>query len=359
MTKFGRAVYCLIVIAAMLFPARAALAQAPAPVPAAQVPALAAAPAPAPAPERKNLLLDAKAWGYQLSNLGSKQQRRIATSPYDVVIIDIEDVQDRTKRLTRAEVSAMKKKKDGSRRLVMAYLSIGEAESYRSYWKSAWTKVKPEWVGKENEEWKDNFLVKYWDPTWQSILFGSPNAMVDKILATGFDGFYLDRVDAYYYFGDTPELRTQMVELVDKLATYIRARKPDAMILGQNAEELLEDPTYLAAVDGIAKESLYYGIPGPDKLNPDEDLTHSGGLLSAARKAGKAVYCVEYLRNPANIADAKKRVDENGFVLYVANRGLAELNPSPHAVPPATRDKGVVKQFENTGLPTVKATVPN
>jgi cysteinyl-tRNA synthetase, unknown class len=341
MTKFCRAVSCLIVIAAVFFPASAADAQV-------QV-----------AQERKNLLLDAKTWGYQLRNLGASQQRKIAASPYDVVIIDIENIGDKTTRLTRAEVNGMKKKRDGSRRLVMAYLSIGEAESYRSYWKPAWRKAKPDWVNKENEEWKDNYLVKYWDPTWQSILFGSPAALADRILAAGFDGFYLDRVDAYYYFGDTPELRTQMVDLVAKLAIYIRARKPDAMILGQNAEELLEDATYLSAVDGIAKESLYYGIPGPDKINPDDDLTHSGGLLAQARKAGKAVYCVEYLRNPANIADAKKRMDENGFVLYVANRGLAELNPSPHAVPPSTRDKGVVKQFENTGLPTVKATAPN
>ncbi len=299
---------------------------------------------PAAAQERKNLLLDAKSWGYQLRNLQPEQQKKIAASPYDVVIIDYEHeaVKGETP-LSRAEVEGMKKKPDGSRRLVMAYFSIGEAETYRRYWKPEWNKAKPAWVGKENKEWKNNFLVKYWEPEWQKILFGSPEAFADRVLESGFDGFYLDRVDAYYYFGDSPDLRKKMVDFVTKLTTYIRSKKPDAMILGQNAEELLDNPDYIKAIDGIAKESLYYGIPGPDKLNGKSDITHSGGLMTMARKAGKAVYCVEYLKNPANIADSKKRMEENGFVLYVANRGLAELNPSPTAVPPPTKESIVEK----------------
>jgi cysteinyl-tRNA synthetase, unknown class len=298
----------------------------------------------AAAQERKNLLLDAKSWGYQLRNLQVDQQKKIAASPYDVVIIDVEhEAVAKETRLTKEEVDGMKKKPDGGRRLVMAYFSIGEAEGYRSYWKPEWNKTKPSWVGKENKEWKNNFLVKYWEPEWQKIVFGSPEAMADKVLAAGFDGFYLDRVDAYYYFGDTAEMRNKMVDFVSKLTTYIRSKKPDAMILGQNAEELLDKPEYIKAIDGIAKESLYFGIPGPDKPNPADDVKEGNAFLSKARAAGKAAFCVEYLKNPANIDTAKKRMDEKGFVLYVANRGLAELNPSPTAVPPATKESIVEK----------------
>jgi cysteinyl-tRNA synthetase, unknown class len=299
---------------------------------------------PAAAQERKNLLLDAKSWGYQLRNLGPDQQKKIAASPYDVVIIDYEHEAVKSETpLTKAEVQGMQKKPDGSRRLVMAYFSIGEAETYRGYWKPEWNKTKPSWVGKENKEWKNNFLVKYWEPEWQKIVY----AFADKVLDAGFDGFYLDRVDAYYYFGDSADMRNKMVDFVSKLTTYIRSKKPDAMILGQNAEELLDRPEYVKAIDGIAKESLYYGIPGPDKANPKDDISHSGALMTKARKAGKAVYCVEYLKNTGNIDSAKKRMDEQGFVLYVANRGLAELNPSPTAVPPTTVDtvvKAAVKK---------------
>jgi cysteinyl-tRNA synthetase, unknown class len=298
----------------------------------------------ATAQERKNLLLDAKSWGYQLRNLETDQIKKIAASVYDVVIIDYEHEAVKSETpLTKAEVESMKTKPDGKRRLVMAYFSIGEAETYRRYWKPEWNKKKPAWVGKENKEWKNNFLVKYWEQEWQNIIFGSPEAFADRVLAAGFDGFYLDRVDAYYYFGDTPDLRKKMVDFVSKLTTYIRTKKPDAMILGQNAEELLDYPEYVKAIDGIAKESLYFGIPGPDKPNPADDVKEGNDFLAKARAAGKAAFCVEYLKNPANIESAKKRMDEKGFVLYVANRGLAELNPAPTAVPPPTKESIVEK----------------
>ena len=42
----------------------------------------------AEAQERKNPFDFAKSWGYQLRELGPAQQKKIAASPYDVVIID-------------------------------------------------------------------------------------------------------------------------------------------------------------------------------------------------------------------------------------------------------------------------------
>ena len=45
-----------------------------------------------------------------------------------------------------------------------------------------------------------HFKVKYWRPEWQTILYGSSDACLDKIMAAGFDGAFLDVIDAYYYF---------------------------------------------------------------------------------------------------------------------------------------------------------------
>jgi hypothetical protein len=45
----------------------------------------------------------------------------------------------------------MKRKPDGSRRLITAYLSVGETENYRYYWKPQWSKQRPAWIGKENK----------------------------------------------------------------------------------------------------------------------------------------------------------------------------------------------------------------
>lgn len=300
---------------------------------------------------RKNPFADAKSWAFQLKNLGPEQQAKIAASPFDLVVIDSEQFpQGKEIPLTRDEVERMKKKPDGSRRLVIAYFSVGEAESYRYYWKPEWTKAKPAWVGKENKEWKENFLVKYWEPVWQNIVFGSPEAFADRIIAQGFDGFYIDRADAYYYFGDTKEMRDRMAAFIIKLTGYMRAKKPDVAILVQNAEELLDRAEYVAAIDGIAKEDLLYGITHREEPNKKDDVIWSTNLLKAAQAKGKKIFVIEYLTKPNYIADADKRLGELGFVMYTGPRGLAELNAGPRRGPldptpeNPTAKKGVINK---------------
>jgi cysteinyl-tRNA synthetase len=112
---------------------------------------------------------------------------------YDLVIVDafFED-----QGLTAAQVSALKTKPDGKRRLVLAYMSIGEAEDYRWYWQPGWKEGDPDWLGEENPDWEGNYAVAYWQEGWQSIIF----QYTDIITAAGFDGLYLDKVDEYEYW---------------------------------------------------------------------------------------------------------------------------------------------------------------
>jgi cysteinyl-tRNA synthetase, unknown class len=290
--------------------------------------------------ERPNPLLKAKTWGYQLRNLEIDEQKKIAASPYDLVVTDYARGEDRKEiPLTKEEVTRMQTRPDGSKRLVIAYLSIGETENYRYYWKKEWDKQRPSWMGKENKEWKANYLAKYWEPEWQKIIYGSPEAYVDRVLAAGFDGFYFDRVDAYYYFGDNADVRGKMRDFISKLAAYVRAKKPDAAIMVQNAEELLDNKAYVEAIDGIAKESLLYGIKGLDRPNPSDDIAEGKAFLSGAAKQGKAIFVVEYLQDKDNIAKAAQTINKDlGFALYVGTRGLATLGKSPLEPAPAVDD---------------------
>ena len=52
----------------------------------------------------------------------------------------------------------------------------------------------------ENPEWEGNYKVKYWMDDWQAIIFGSSSSYLDKILAAGFDGVYLDIIEAFEHF---------------------------------------------------------------------------------------------------------------------------------------------------------------
>ena len=120
-----------------------------------------------------------KSWHYQLQSI---DPHAIAKSSADMVVIDYSGEDG---PFTRAQVNLMQRKPDGSRRLVLAYMSIGEAESYRWYW----ARRSPAWLGPENPQWRGNYGVRFWHSDWQAIIF----EYTDKILATGFDGVYLTR----------------------------------------------------------------------------------------------------------------------------------------------------------------------
>lgn len=127
----------------------------------------------------------------------------LALTDYDLLVIDLFD--DYGVPLTSDQVARLKTKANGAARLVLAYLSIGEAEDYRFYWDEGWDEAygdaRPSWLLAENPDWAGNYAVDYRDPAWQGIIFGTPAySYLDRILDAGFDGAYLDLIEAYEFF---------------------------------------------------------------------------------------------------------------------------------------------------------------
>ena len=117
----------------------------------------------------------------------------LAAVNVDLLVVDAEAEDG---RLTPDEIDRLRRKPNGARRLVLCYLSIGEAEAYRDYWDPEWESNPPDWLLSENPNWPGNYLVRYWDTEWQAIVFDQ----LDRIMEAGFDGVYLDLVDAYESF---------------------------------------------------------------------------------------------------------------------------------------------------------------
>ncbi len=142
-------------------------------------------------------LLDPEALGTRQAFISA-----IASTNYDMVITDL-FYGDAS--FTPAEVEAMRTKANGGTRLVLAYMSIGEAENYRYYWQNGWNDHPPEWLAAENPDWPGNYKVKYWEKAWQDIIFGNNDSYLKKIMDAGFDGVYLDIIDAFEYFEEHGE----------------------------------------------------------------------------------------------------------------------------------------------------------
>jgi cysteinyl-tRNA synthetase, unknown class len=281
-------------------------------------------------PPRLGPLGAAKSWGYQLSGLDPKA---LAASPYDVLVIDYSRDGSDAKALTPAELAALKVKPDGSPRTILCYFSIGEAESYRYYWKWWWRSVwilpnpfAPSWREKLNGDWGGNYAVKYWEPAWQDIILGK-DGYLDRVLKAGFDGVWMDKVDSSLedVAAKNPQAKAQMIAFIGKIAAKGRAFKPGFLIVPQNGEELLDDASYRALIDGIGKESLLYGEEGKPTANPEALVTKKSGYLNLLAAERKTILAVEYLDKPDDIALARKKLETLGFVPHFAHRELDSL----------------------------------
>lgn len=115
----------------------------------------------------------------------------IAATNYDVILIDMFF---KGTALSTNQVNQLKVKPNGAKRLVISYINIGAAEQFRYYWKSSWDTNKPKWIKKPYLGYSDEFWVEFWDPEWQSIIYGNNGSYIKRIIDAGFDGAYLDNV---------------------------------------------------------------------------------------------------------------------------------------------------------------------
>lgn len=122
----------------------------------------------------------------------------LKSTNYDILIIDLFDNEGLP--LTSDDIRELKQKSSGGSRLVIAYMSIGEAEDYRFYWQEEWNHDSPEWIDSVNPEWEGNYKVEYWNSSWQEIIYGETNSYLDFIIKADFNGVYLDIIDAFEYF---------------------------------------------------------------------------------------------------------------------------------------------------------------
>ncbi len=122
----------------------------------------------------------------------------VTATNYDLLIMDL-FFHDETE-FTATEITQLKNKANGGKRLVVSYMSIGEAEDYRYYWQSGWAANNPSWLDSENPDWDGNFKVKYWESEWQNIIYGSQDSYLQKILDANFDGVYLDIIEAFEFY---------------------------------------------------------------------------------------------------------------------------------------------------------------
>jgi len=224
------------------------------------------------------------------------------------------------------EIAAMKKS-DGNRRIV-AYLSIGEAEDYRPYWKKEWKEKRPGFLVSENHEWKGNFRVRFWRKDWQAIIF----SYLETIINQGFDGVYLDIVDGYEFFEKgkdnclNPETkqtyRQDMKSFVTDIVKRAKQHSGRFMVIQQNAQALFEDNDYMKLLDGIGAEDVFTNGKRPQK---EREINETLGYLKKAQAKGLTVLLVDYPKDAKLQQFVRTQAAKCGLDVLITNRELTKL----------------------------------
>jgi cysteinyl-tRNA synthetase, unknown class len=264
---------------------------------------------------------------YQLQRINLEA---IGETKFDLVIMDYSRDGSDERKFTSEEIAALKNSSGGPK-IALSYMSIGEAENYRWYWQKSWDKNRdgrpdagaPDWLGRSNPDWPGNYKVRYWDPEWQAIVYD----YVDKVLAAGYDGVYLDVVDAYQYWRPRePGVATaaEMVDFVKEIAEYARVTQnhPDFQVYVQNAEELSTHPDYVQTVSGIGKEDLFYD---GNRRQPAGEVRWSVKQLDRFKEAGKPVLVTDYVTQRDKIDAFYRKANSHGYVPYATHRDLDVL----------------------------------
>ncbi|MEZ6185666.1 MAG: endo alpha-1,4 polygalactosaminidase [Planctomycetota bacterium] len=287
----------------------------------------------------------------------------LATQGPELVVIDVAQDGSGDTTFGRERIARLQQ---GGRR-VIAYLSLGEAEDYRAYWGldrgtpgADWAARPPAWLGPENPDWPGNFKVRYWDPSWQALVIANPGkhpvlgdapSCLDRILAAGFDGVFLDVVDAFEHWGpkgdggngERPSAARDMAAFVVALAAHARRARPEFVVCQQNGEALLspdlerplsakEREALLAAVDWLSVEDVFYrgDAEANNHLDPEVERVPA---IDAYRRAGKLVTAIDYFDPDAPgfaadaFADFCRRARARGWLPSTGPRALNRLSP--------------------------------
>ncbi len=201
--------------------------------------------------------------------------------PAETKLLVIDATTDGLNFLTPAELERYK----APGRKILAYVSVGEAEDYRYYWKD----LPKDIILGENPDWPGNYTIKYWDPRWHQVI----KDYISRVLAIGFDGVYLDKVDAYWdvvkYGFNEDEAAGWMRDLVED----IRRAFSDTIIYIQNGDDLmLRFPGLAEEVDGMGIEDLFFD---GRKIQPWQYVIERLMGILILRHAGKPVFVIDYV----------------------------------------------------------------
>lgn len=230
-------------------------------------------------------------WAYNLKDIDLDI---LMKKNIDMVVIDL-SIND--KNITKEQIQKLK----DSEKVVIAYVSLGEAEDYREYWKDEWKTNKPSWIGNESKLWKGNFQVKeLMSKEWTDI----SKSILTKTKELGFDGILVGGIST----------NDQVNLYIARVTEFVKKNDSNFKVYVQDyfSNDIID------TIDGVVKQGLSYSLFGVANKNLEKDIE----VLKSISSKGKKVFVIEFVTG-TKWDIAKKKIDENNFI---GVNGPLELN---------------------------------
>ncbi len=214
-------------------------------------------------------------------------------------------------------------------KIVLGYLSLGEAENYRPYFKEL---KKKKLLLAANPHWKGHYYIDIRKAAWREYVV---ETLIPALLEKGFDGVMFDTIDSPLYTETVdPKRYDGMREAAIQLIEIVRARFPNIKIMLNRGFEIL--PDVAPDIDMFMAESIYTDWrTGKKTASFVPETTHTYYMDTIRAAQAKApllkIYSIDYW--PPKDTDGVKNIyakqREYGFVPYVSVPNLQNIVAEP------------------------------
>lgn len=293
-----------------------------------------------------NPLRNTRFWALQIGDEQPETIQRYVESHYDLLVLDDSGTRRGLETYdARRDIERLRKSFNsfGGAKLVVAFISVAEADNSRSYWRPDWTPGNPDWlIERAGDESAGRYAVSYWDDSWRSIVRDE----LDRIIDDGFDGACLAGLEAYASSAvagaaqaDGKDARDELVAFLGDLKRHAEQRKKGFILMAYGAAELAVVPGYTGLFKGIVQEAVWFDGSQLEKADHIAGQTTRSRFesdtiirkLALWQSAKKPIFDVEYAEAPADVQRAYELGDLHGFKTYATLPGLdapAAMSPT-------------------------------
>ena len=197
---------------------------------------------------------------------------------------------------------------------IYAYISIGELDRDTKIHND----LNSSWIRAYNKTWNSDVL-DITDKEYQEFIFSH---QIEPEIKRGFQNFFFDTLDSYYFYAKKPQEIQKAREALADFINEFHRRYPKAKLVINRGFDILDQVHN--AITAVLFESYYSGLD--EKLRykevSKEDRAWLDNKLEKAKSYGLDIIAVDYNTNEKEAKQIAKKLQQKGFIPYVADKHL-------------------------------------